>query len=85
VIVLDVSSVRDTKGTSGVAGCRTACSAYDHSHENTCGLALGIGDLISYRGSGKGCAAIADKVELIVTEYAGWFIDIHVGNALISA
>jgi hypothetical protein len=27
-----------------------------------------IFDLISYRGSGKGCATIADKVELIVTE-----------------
>ena len=30
-----------------------------------------FGDLISYRSSGKGCAAIADKVELTVSDYAG--------------
>ena len=42
-------------------------------------------DLIPYQNSGKDCAAIVDKVERTVSEYAGRFIDIRAGNALISA
>jgi len=48
-MVLDVSAVRDTKGSNGVAGRRTGCSACDHSRENTRGLALGI---VMHRMSG---------------------------------
>jgi hypothetical protein len=44
-----------------------------------------IGDLISCRNSGKGCAPIVYKVELTVNEYADRFMDIRAGNARTSA
>ena len=43
------------------------------------------GDLISYQNSGKGCTAIVDKVERIVSEYTGQRIYMRANEVLISA
>ena len=44
-----------------------------------------FGDLISYQNSGKGCTAIVDKVERIVSEYTGQRIYMRANEVLISA